>query len=91
VIALASHPATAALAAVLWGVMACLLPFVRLRWRYSAFWTLVLCGVPVLGWLTYLCGPGFGVLFFALGLSLLVWPPFDPRRRRRALVQRGLR
>nr|WP_240547636.1 DUF2484 family protein [Paracoccus sp. J56] len=71
--------------------MACLLPFVRLRWRYSAFWTLVLCGVPVLGWLTYLCGPGFGVLFFALGLSLLVWPPFDPRRRRRALVQRGLR
>ncbi|GLK63821.1 DUF2484 family protein [Paracoccus kondratievae] len=90
-IALASHPATAALAAVLWGVMACLLPFVRLRWRYSAFWTLVLCGVPVLGWLTYLCGPGFGVLFFALGLSLLVWPPFDPRRRRRALVQRGLR
>ncbi|MDF3855382.1 DUF2484 family protein [Paracoccus sp. P2] len=90
-IALASHPATAALCALLWGVMACLLPFLRLRWRHSALWALVLCGVPVLGWMTYLCGPGFGVLFLALGLSLLVWPPFDPRRRRRALTQRGLR
>ncbi len=63
--------------------MACLLPFVRLRWRHSMLWTLVFFGVPVLGWLTYLCGPGFGVLFLALGLSLLVWPPFETRRRRR--------
>ena len=87
---LASHPLVAALLAVMWGVTACMLPFVRLRWQYAALWALVLCGVPVLGWLTYLCGPGFGVLFLALGLSLLVWPPFDARRRR-ALAQRGLR
>ena len=82
-IALASHPAVAVLCALLWGVAACLLPFVRRRWRHGALWLLVLCGVPALGWLTYLCGPGFGVLFLSLGLSLLVWPPFDPRRRRR--------
>lgn len=89
-ILLASHPVVAALCAVLWGVLACLLPFVRLRWRHAALWTLVLGGVPVLGWLTYLCGPGFGVLFLSLGLSLLVWPPFETRRRR-ILTQRGLR
>ncbi len=87
---LAGHPFVAAFCAVLWGVLACLLPFVRLRWRHAALWTLVLCGVPVLGWLTYLCGPGFGVLFLSLGLSLLVWPPFETRRRR-AVAQRGLR
>lgn len=87
---LVGHPFVAAFCAVLWGVLACLLPFVRLRWRHAALWSLVLCGVPVLGWLTYLCGPGFGVLFLSLGLSLLVWPPFETRRRR-ALAQRGLR
>ncbi|MFC3571302.1 DUF2484 family protein [Paracoccus sp. TOH] len=89
-IALIAHPVGAALCAVLWGVAACLLPFVRLRWRHSALWALVLCGVPVLGWLTYLCGPGFGVLFLAIGLSLLVWPPFEALRRRRAPLRRGL-
>ncbi|RDW12543.1 DUF2484 family protein [Paracoccus thiocyanatus] len=83
-IALVSHPGAAALGAVLWGLMACSLPFVRLRWRHSALWALVVCGVPVLGWLTYLCGPGFGVLFLALGLSLLVWPPFGRRGRHEA-------
>ena len=85
---LASHPLAAALLAVMWGVTACMLPFVRLRWQYAALWALVLCGVPVLGWLTYLCGPGFGVLFLSVGLSLLVWPPLAGRRR---APQRGLR
>ena len=89
-ILLASHPFVAAGCAVLWAVAACLLPFARPRQRHAALWALVLCGVPVLGWLTYLCGPGFGVLFLSLGLSLLVWPPFETRRRR-ALAQRGLR
>lgn len=89
-ILLASHPLAAAFCALFWGLLACLLPFVRLRWRHAALWVLVLGGVPVLGWLTYLCGPGFGVLFLSLGLSLLVWPPFETRRRR-ALAQRGLR
>lgn len=89
-ILLASHPLVAASCAVLWGVAACLLPFVRLRWRHAMLWVLVMCGVPVLGWLTYLCGPGFGVLFLSLGLSLLVWPPFETRRRR-PLAGRGLR
>lgn len=80
-ILLVSHPLVAALLAVMWGISACLLPFVRPQWQHGALWTLVLFGVPVLGWLSYLCGPGFGVLFLSLGLSLLVWPPFAGRRR----------
>lgn len=81
--ALAGHPGAAALAALAWAALACLLPMVRPKWQHSAIWSLIVTGVPVLGWLTYLCGPGFGVLFLALGLSLLVWPPIDWMRRRR--------
>ncbi len=87
---LATHPLIAAFAALLWIAAACLLPFVRLRWRYGALWVLVISGVPVLGWLTYLCGPICGVLFLLLGLSLLVWPPAEALRRRRHHPQRGL-
>lgn len=82
-ISFVNHPGAAALCAVLWAVMACLVPLVRMARRHSAIWALIFCGVPLLGWLTYLCGPGFGVLFLAVGMSLLVWPPLDAMRRRR--------
>ncbi|UXU74897.1 MULTISPECIES: DUF2484 family protein [unclassified Paracoccus (in: a-proteobacteria)] len=81
-ILLASHPLIAAGCAILWGICACLLPRVSARKRSAMLWGLVLTGVPVLGWLTYLLGPVFGVLFLSLGLSLLVWPPFGGRGRR---------
>ncbi|MFT4012947.1 MAG: DUF2484 family protein [Paracoccus sp. (in: a-proteobacteria)] len=74
-ILLAGHPAAAALCALLWAVLACLLPLLGPARRHQAIWVLILGGVPVLGWLTYLCGPVLGVLVLALGLSLLVWPP----------------
>ena len=80
---LAAHPLLAVIAAALWVAAACLLPFIRLRWRYAALWGLVASGVPVLGWLTYLGGPACAVLFLLLGLSLLVWPPVEALRRRR--------
>lgn len=79
--ALINHPGAAATCALLWAVLACFVPMVRPRWRHSAIWVLIFCGVPVLGWLTYLCGPGFGVLFLSLGLSILVWPPSEWMRR----------
>ena len=80
---LATHPLIAVFAATLWVAAACLLPFIRLRWRHTALWGLVFSGVPVLGWLTYLGGPACAVLFLLLGLSLLVWPPVEALRRRR--------
>ena len=87
---LATHPLIAVIAAGLWVAAACLLPVIRLRWRYATLWALVFCGVPVLGWLTYLGGPACAVLFLLLGLSLLVWPPVEALRRRRHHPQRGL-
>lgn len=78
---LASHPAAAAILALGWAVLACLLPLIRPALHHAALWSLVLAGVPLLGWLTFLCGPGFGVLFLSLGLLLLVWPPLARRGR----------
>ena len=73
-----------------WVALACLWPMFRARWRPALLLGLVVCGVPVLGWLTYLTGPAFGLLFLALGLSLLVWPPAQYlRRRRHAQPERG--
>ncbi|MTH77287.1 DUF2484 family protein [Paracoccus aestuariivivens] len=85
-IALGTHPGAAALCAAGWLVLACAMPLIRHHRRHAAIWLLVMPGVPLLGWLTYLCGPTLGVLFLALGLSILVWPPLDwlQRRRRRA-------
>ncbi|MDS9468682.1 DUF2484 family protein [Paracoccus sp. MBLB3053] len=82
-IGLASHPGLAALGGLGWMLFASALPLLRPVWRTALFWGLVAAGVPILGWLTYLCGPGFGVLFMALGLSILVWPPLEMLRRRR--------
>lgn len=70
--------------AVVWVGLACLLPFVPWRKRSAALWTLVFLGVPVLGWVTFFWGPGFGVLVFAIGLSILVWPPVGLVRRKGA-------
>jgi len=87
---LASHPATAATLALGWAVLACLLPFIRPTLRHAVLWSLVLAGVPLLGWLTFLCGPGFGVLFLSLGLLLLVWPPLARRGQSAGSSQRGI-
>lgn len=84
-IALAGHPLAAAGAALAWAVLACIVPCLRRqRRRHAMVCLLVLGGVPLLGWLSYLCGPGFGVLFLALGLSILVWPPLRLHGRDRA-------
>lgn len=80
---LAAYPYVAVIVAVLWSGVACLLPFVRHHWQFAVLWALVVTGVPVLGWLTYLFGPAGGVLFLAIGLALLVWPPAEVLRRRR--------
>lgn len=81
--ALATHPfATVTLIALAWGLLACLLPFAR-GWQVPLFWALVAMGVPMLGWLTYVMGPGAGVAGFLLGMGLLNWPPMSPRRKPR--------
>ena len=84
------HPLVAMLLAMLWVALACMLPLFRHRTRPLILAGLEVFGVPVLGWLTYLAGPACGVLFLALGLSLLAWPPVEHWRRRRHLAaERG--
>ena len=58
--ALTQYPGLAFGLALLWAALACLLPLVRMRRRPPCLFALVVCGVPVLGWLTLICGPGFG-------------------------------
>lgn len=86
--ALASQPyafEAALVMAIVWGCLACLIPMIRSRHRFLAFCGAVILGIPVLGWLTLVAGPGLGVLAFGLGIAILVSPPIEVMRRRRAL------
>ena len=70
----------ALIAAGIWACMTCLVPLSPPQWRMTAFWCAVVCGVPVLGWLTFAMGPGVGVAALALGLLLLVRSPLGRRK-----------
>lgn len=61
--------------AAIWLAAACAVPFLRAPHRWGATWTLILAGVPLVGWLTLKFGPGAGVLAFALALLMLLKPP----------------
>ncbi|AMY68456.1 DUF2484 family protein [Frigidibacter mobilis] len=45
------------------------------RQRRAAGYTLVLLGVPILGYVTWQAGPVWGLSLLALGGLLLRWPP----------------
>lgn len=70
-----SGPFGALAIALIWLAAALCLGYVPLSYRARAGWVIALPGVPVLGWLTYLCGPGVGVIAFAIGLLALRWSP----------------
>lgn len=81
---LATLPRHAGLAlslVVVWLVAACLMTLLPARWHPRATWALVLAGVPALGWLTLLWGPGIGVAGLGLGLLILLGRPTARRRR----------
>lgn len=71
------------LLAALWFIAAGLLPVVRLHHRRAFVMALTAAGVPILGWLTYGCGPAVGLLGFVLGLAMLMAPPLALLRARR--------
>ncbi|AXC51147.1 DUF2484 family protein [Paracoccus suum] len=79
------HSAWAPLAAAaLWMIVAGLMPAIRSQRRCrTAVMALTAAGVPILGWLTYACGPAVGVLGFALGLAMLLAQPLARLRTRR--------
>ena len=82
-IQLPSYPVMALAVTGLWLLAACLLPCLPDRIRSYASVTLIALGVPSLGWLTLLWGPGIGVASLALGLLALIVRPLG---RRRAVV-----
>ena len=80
-IALPSPPMAALLLTGLWLCLALLVPSLPRRWHSGTRWTLVVLGVPTVGWLTLLWGPGVGVAGFVLGL----WALLGRQARRRAV------
>ncbi len=61
--------------ALVWLVLAnviAMLPSRDHHWRAAAF--LIAVGIPILGWVTYVNGPLWGLLLLAAGASVLRWP-----------------
>ncbi|GGF68009.1 hypothetical protein GCM10011402_20530 [Paracoccus acridae] len=76
------HSAVLALAVVMgWLLLARLARTLRPRQRQRALWALIATGVPILGWLTYTCGPLAGIGFLTLGVLVLVRLPLRTRSR----------
>ena len=65
----------AGIALILWALAAALWPLAPDRHRPALLLGLVAAGIPVLGWLTYCCGPAAGVAAFGLGIALLTLRP----------------
>ncbi len=61
-------------AACLWAVIATLVALGPQRFHWPAAWGLIAVGVPVLGWVTWVNGPVWGLVVLAGGLSVLRWP-----------------
>lgn len=76
------HSAILALGVVAgWLFLARLARGLRPRQRHRAVWALLVTGVPVLGWLTYACGPLAGLAFLILGGFVLIRLPVRARVR----------
>lgn len=61
--------------AFLWLILAnviAMLPSRDHHWR--AAYVLIALGIPLLGWVTYVDGPLWGLLLLAAGASVLRWP-----------------
>ena len=69
---------------VLWLVLAWARLNVPMRWRLRVRVLLIVTGIPVLGWLTLLWGPGAGTAALVIGAALLL---IQPLRRRRAAIR----
>ncbi|MRX51374.1 DUF2484 family protein [Paracoccus sp. S-4012] len=79
------------LCAAIWVGLTAAVGLVPAERRAGPFWAAALAGVPLLGWMTYVWGPGAGIATFLLGLLVLIRAPAAVgarRRRREAVVAR---
>ena len=59
----------------LWLILANLIAMLPSRdYHWRAAYVLIAIGIPILGWLTWIGGPLWGMTFLAAGASLLRWP-----------------
>ncbi|MEZ5755054.1 MAG: DUF2484 family protein [Paracoccaceae bacterium] len=62
-------------AAFLWLIVAnviAMLPSRDQHWRFA--FALISVGIPILGWVTWMAGPIWGMVLLAAGASVLRWP-----------------
>ena len=67
------------IAAIVWLILALLIPLFAPHRRGLTTRIMVALGVPVLGWLTLRGGPTAGLLALTLGVAVLFWRPFARR------------
>ncbi len=59
----------------LWLIAANLIAMLPSRdYHWRAAYGLIAVGIPILGWVTFVGGPLWGMVFLAAGASLLRWP-----------------
>ena len=77
-------------AAFLWLIVAnviAMLPSRDQHWRFA--FGLIAVGIPILGWVTWMAGPIWGMVMLAAGASVLRWPVVYLWRWLRRQVARG--
>lgn len=73
--------------ALLWAAAAFCLPLAPRRRQGGLKIALIVAGIPVLGWVTYCCGPGLGMIALVLGFAVLLSAPLSRRRARPAMAE----
>lgn len=66
----------ALLAAGIWVLAATAIALLPRRFHWPGAVGLILTGVPLIGWLTWVHGPLAGLIALAAGASVLRWPLF---------------
>ncbi len=72
--------------ACLWAILACLVAMGPQRYHWPAAWALIATGIPLLGYVTLVLGPIWGLILMAAGASVLRWPLIRAGQRMRGLV-----
>lgn len=67
--------------ACLWALAACLIGMGPRRYHWPAAWVLIATGIPILGYVTLILGPVWGLICMAAGASVLRWPILIAGRR----------
>jgi 4-amino-4-deoxy-L-arabinose transferase-like glycosyltransferase len=73
--------------ACVWALLACLAAMAPQRYHWPAAWALIATGIPILGYVTLVLGPVWGLIVMAAGASVLRWPLIRAAERMRASLQ----